>query len=53
MEVAIFFDKALCSQYMNQSFKGIYHLHLHGKKILPCYLLAHWFLAELIFNREN
>jgi hypothetical protein len=29
--VAIFWDISTCSQYVNRSFGGIYHLHLRGR----------------------
>jgi hypothetical protein len=33
MTVAIFWDIASCSQYMNRRFGGLYRLHLQGKKL--------------------
>jgi hypothetical protein len=32
MKVAIFWDIAPCSPYVNRSFGGTFHLHLHGRK---------------------
>jgi hypothetical protein len=32
MNVAIFWDKAPCSLYVNQHFGGMYHLFIQGKK---------------------
>jgi hypothetical protein len=57
MKVAIFWDIAPCSLYMNRRFGGTYHLYLQGRKSakqnnqraqLPSYLLS-W----LIFNPED
>jgi hypothetical protein len=45
MKVAIFWDIAPCSPYMNQCFGGTY--------ILLSYLLACWVLAQLIFDPED
>jgi hypothetical protein len=33
MNVAIFWDIASCSQYMNQHFGGMYRLHLQCRKL--------------------
>jgi hypothetical protein len=33
MNVAIFWDIAPCSRYVNRCFGGTYHLHLQGRKI--------------------
>jgi hypothetical protein len=33
MNVAIFWDMALCSLYMNRRFGGTYHLHLQCRKL--------------------
>jgi hypothetical protein len=32
MKFAIFWDRAQCSQYMNQRFGETYHLHLQGQE---------------------
>jgi hypothetical protein len=54
MKVAILWDLAPCSPYINQGFGGKYHLHFQGRKSSePSYLLARWFLAQLIFCPEG
>jgi hypothetical protein len=32
LKIAIFWDMMPCSLFINQRFKGTYHLHLHGLK---------------------
>jgi hypothetical protein len=49
MNVAIFWDIAPCSPYLNQRFEGTYQLHLEGKKSLP----ARCFIARLISDPED
>jgi hypothetical protein len=33
LNVALFWDIAPCSPYVNRLFRGTYHLHLHGRKL--------------------
>jgi hypothetical protein len=49
MTVAIFWDTAPHSSYMNQWFVRTYHLHLKVENQVPSHIIAHWFLAWLIF----
>jgi hypothetical protein len=50
--VAIFWDIAPSSLYVNRRFRGTYHLHLLGRKSAQP-SSACWFLGRLIFNPED
>jgi hypothetical protein len=49
MKVAIFWDIAPCDPYMNRRLGGNYNLQFLESR----YLLAHWFLARMIFDPED
>jgi hypothetical protein len=56
MNIAIFWDAALCNPYVNRRFGGTYHLHLERRKSTEKETYPHtkrWFLAQLIFDTED
>jgi hypothetical protein len=52
MNVAIFWDLAPCSPYVNRRFGGTYHLHLQGRKSLR-QETSDQQVAGLIFDCEH
>jgi hypothetical protein len=54
MNVAIYWDIAPCSQYIDRRFGRAHHLHLQGLKIAEQEMcMLHLFLACLIIDPED
>jgi hypothetical protein len=60
MNVAIFWDIAPCSPYVDRRFGGTYYLHLQGQKaakqktsVQQVVRLVLWFLTRQIFDPED